>query len=1090
MSTVRKRYVPLLLVGTFLWIASQPTTAAPEPVQELRVQAVGDQNYFHVRLRLPDNLVEDVDRFRTWWQGPSPSLAPRLVSADGQLRVVCRRVDRDRDRRFDDRPPFADKDFALKDAPPGPRRPAPVQGLEFVGRYDPKAETVAAKLLYPVPGRPLPLIGGLTRQPPPPVWREMDVTLDFKNAKVVAVPAEAKQRKEQEPWLRPDERRFDKDVAPDKDVPFGKDGPPRRRNAPHTPPAAADLEGLWAAAQVDQFRDLAREVRDFAFYRFAAEATARKYRVQLEDTRFDRDWDRGFNPVMNSFGPFDRDLYNLTTGATAITESLQLRRMNRLPEGRPQERTVPVADIQGIDIAEHPWEKMMEGKTPADEPLAKMIPHDNYYVTFADPAKLLEFAALLDQWGGNVNRAVEFTSRDYRLWDRYERQLGLKTAALAKNLGSLGVRRVGVTGSDAYLQDGTDVTLLLQAADAKGLVAALEPLIAEARKQFGARLKETKSEHQGTAVESFVTPLREVSLHRAVVGDVVLLSNSPVALRRVLDTAQGRGKPLSDSLDFRYMRVVFRADDKGEDGFLYLPDAFIRKFVGPESRIKQKRRLEALVSLHTLTHGALLAAWETGKAPASTPNLLTAAGLRGEEVPVPDGKPATWDSEQIAAVSEVYGTIHFATPLVEIDATKATPTEAEEYRRFRLEYLNLWRQFFDPIGMRLAMRDGQVKLETYILPLIQNSAYNQVRRVTGGGAVKFDPSAISPKTLVQYMMRLSTDSNDRLGWFGPGGGPPGPDVQLMAMIAWAVEPLGEWFLFRADESPNYERLVRMAEQAARGNPVDVEDVARQVWTLPVAVGVDVKNPMTVAAGLTALRTSAMLALPGGVTWGPLEKDHKGVPIVRVGATRAGREMMGPIGPRGPGLLPREPFLPAIYYAMIDGGLYVTLNEETMRSIIDGAVARKEGKGELVEAATSLYVSPWAAEQTRDLVKRLVEIQTHQSARTALPIWHALYRANVVAPAAKPDQAAEAAYRYLGYVPVSPDGTAFRYDRATDEVANERHGTLRKPVLERTTAETAPFNRLFESLKSIRADLRFREDGIHTVVTMERGPAGK
>ncbi len=1089
MPRFRPRWLSLFLVGAILWLASQPSSGAPSPVQELRVQTVGDKNYFHVRLNLPPNLVEDTDRFRNWWEGPSPSLAPRLVDSEGKLQVVCRRFDpnANRGRPSDDRR-FRDKDEPLKDSSlkdgfgpkdrPGPRGPEPIRGLEFIGRCNPGIGEVTAKLIYPVPGRPLPIIGTLTRQPPPPVWREMEVVLDFKNARVVALPREAKERKEQEPWLREDPRDLRKDEAP------------RRRFGPHQPPVGDDLEGLWARAQVDQFRDLAREVRDFGFYRFAAETTARKYRVQMEDPRFELDWNRDrqmFGPV----GPVDRQLYNLTTGASAITESLQMRRMNRVAPRGDGERVVPIAEIQGIDIAEHPWKKMLEGKKPADEPMAKMIPHDNYYLTFRNPAKMLAFATLLDQWGGNINRAFEFTSRDYRLWDRYEQQLGLKTSAIAKNLGSLGIKGVGVTGSDAYLQDGTDITLLLQATDPGSLVAALDQMLAEARKKFGARLKESKSSYQGTTIESRVTPYREVSLHRAILGDVVLLSNSKVGLQRVLDTAQGRGKRLSDSLDFQYMRVVFRADDPTEDGFLYLPDAFIRKFVGPESRIKQKRRLEALVSLNALTCGAMLTAWETGKTPTSTPNLLEVAGIRGEEVPVPDGKPATWDSEQLVAASEVYGTIHFATPLVEIDATKATQIEAEEYRRFRMDYLGLWRQFFDPIGMRLAMKDGQVKLETYILPLIQNSAYNQLRRVTGSGSFKFDPSSISAKTLVQYMLHLGTDVNERMRWvapFGPGR-VPGPDVQLAAMMAWAIEPLGEWILLRIDESPNYEKLVRMAEQAARGHQSDIEDVARMVWTLPLAVGVDVKNPMTVAAALMALRTSAMLVLPGGITWGPLDQEYKGVPIVRVGATRAGRRMMG-IGPGQPGPFRREPFLPALYYAMIDGGLYVSLNEEMMRSLIDQTVARKEGKGELVEAASSLYVSPGAAEQTKGLIKRLVEIQTNQAARTALPIWYALYRANIVPPDAKPEAAADAAYRYLGYVPVSPDGTAFRYDRGMDEVRSERHGSLRKPILERTTADNASFNQLLESLKSIRADLRFREDGIHTVLTMDRAKVGK
>ncbi len=72
------------------------------------------------------------------------------------------------------------------------------------------------------------------------------------------------------------------------------------------------------------------------------------------------------------------------------------------------------------------------------------------------------------------------------------------------------------------------------------------------------------------------------------------------------------------------------------------------------------------------------------------------------------------------------------------------------------------------------------------------------------------------------------------------------------------------------------------------------------------------------------------------------------------------------------------------------------------------------------------------------------------------------------------------------MPVSPDGTNYRYDRKFDEVVNERHGSLRKPSLHATTAETSPLNFLLDQLRSVRADLRFREDGIHTVLTLDRG----
>jgi hypothetical protein len=195
-------------------------------------------------------------------------------------------------------------------------------------------------------------------------------------------------------------------------------------------------------------------------------------------------------------------------------------------------------------------------------------------------------------------------------------------------------------------------------------------------------------------------------------------------------------------------------------------------------------------------------------------------------------------------------------------------------------------------------------------------------------------------------------------------------------------------------------------------------------------------------------------------------------------------IMGNLDDRKPGLLRREPFLPAVYYAMIDGGFYLSLNEEMMHELIDTAQAKKEGKGQLVEAATSLHLSPGAAVDTKKILKRAVELQTNWQVRNVLPIWYGLYRSNLVPRDAQPEAAMETAYRYLGFVPVSPDGSTFRYDAAMDEVSNSRHGSFRKPVLERTTADSSPMNQLLESIKSIRTDLRFREDGIHTTITLE------
>lgn len=1104
MRRVPLRYLVLLLGGLFVISLLMEGWAAPSVVQEVRIQKVGDITYFHVRLEPPKDLLQDGNRLnRSFLPDPSPTLAPRLIAPDEAVRLICQRYDRNQRNRFipgsgEDEERFQEKDKGdvkdkgdprptRKDSGKDggradndrPRQPVPVSGLEFVGRT--KAQgAVKMKLVYPVQDKAPPAVGRVARKPPMPEWKEKEVVLDFSKANHVPIPKQGSERKE-------------------KDTP--------RERAERRPPVRDDLEGLWAIAQVDQFLELDQEVREFGFYGFAATATARKYGVQNQNNFPARmegilRGERGdVNEAILVDGRIevkthrrgeliDQQLYETTTGAAAITESLQLRRMNAAAPRGDQTRKVPIGKLKGIDIAEHPWQTMMGDRKPAPEPFAQLVPHDNYYIHFKNIARFIEFAELIDQWGANLTRVYEVTSRDYRLKDRYEQQLCLRSTALGKTLGPLVIKGIGITGSDTYLREGSDVAIVFQVVQKKLFLAAVEPFLADARKKFGAKLKENKDNYQNVAIESFVTPLREVSLHRAILDDFVIYANSPVGVRRVLDAYQGRSKQLAQSLDYQYMRTIFRYDDKDEDGFAFLSDAFIRNLVGPASKIKERRRLEALVSLHMLTHGAMLAAWETGKPPTSQKNILQVAGLKVDELPMSGGEPAVWDAENLVARSDVYNTIHFATPLIELPIDTVTRTEADEYERFRLEYLGLWRQYFDPIGMRVALKDSKVQLDTYILPLIENTSYNALRRVTGQKTVRLDPTRISNQTLFQYMMRLSSDLNDRQGWLGGGfGGNRGGESPLPLLLTWAsLDPIGEWFLVRLDDSPVLEKLFHLAERAEAGEPVDFEETAKLVWKLPVALGVDVRNPLVFAGALATLRTSVKASLPGALTWEPLEKEYQGVSIVRVQATPTGRQMMGNLFP-GDRPNRKDPFLPALYYAMIDGGFYLTFNEDMMHRLIDGAVTKPDGKG-VVEISSSLYLAPAAAEHASGLLTRLLEYQTHQQARTSLPIWYALYRTGIVAEDAKPEQAQLAAYRYLGFVPISPDRAGYRYEKKSDEVVNERHGSFRKPTLHRTNADNAPLRFLLDQWRSVRADLRFREDGIHTVLTIERASGKK
>src|SRR5207244_2579069 len=85
-----------------------------------------------------------------------------------------------------------------------------------------------------------------------------------------------------------------------------------------------DLRSLWALHQGAHFAVLETQVLDFNFYSFAREATGRKYGVTAPA------W------VKRELEDPEHRLYEITTGADAVAETLQLHRLLR-QEGKSAE---------------------------------------------------------------------------------------------------------------------------------------------------------------------------------------------------------------------------------------------------------------------------------------------------------------------------------------------------------------------------------------------------------------------------------------------------------------------------------------------------------------------------------------------------------------------------------------------------------------------------------------------------------------------------------------------------------------------------------------------------------------------------------
>jgi hypothetical protein len=183
----------------------------------------------------------------------------------------------------------------------------------------------------------------------------------------------------------------------------------------------------------------------------------------------------------------------------------------------------------------------------------------------------------------------------------------------------------------------------------------------------------------------------------------------------------------------------------------------------------------------------------------------------------------------------------------------------------------------------------------------------------------------------------------------------------------------------------------------------------------------------------------------------------------------------------------------VYCTIADGVFYVSLREDCLHRFIDYAEVRKKAKpNQPVDeepAAISLRLDP-SGPHAAAALQRVFEWQTQRLALANTPVWQLLHQVGLVTTATPIAEQEATALALFGYVPASPDAAPYTYDPAADEAANARHGSLRQPRLHDRLEPKSPLYRLLTSLKGVRVDLRFREDGVYTVVTLERKPPEK
>jgi len=834
------------------------------------------------------------------------------------------------------------------------------------------------------------------------------------------------------------------------------------------PPGGEPLTGAalcdFLTAQVRECeRLLEREPRN-AFYQYVRLQASKRANIdvaapELPMGRWRRIIDR------------DVDMFSITSGALAIQESLQLEEMTEpVPPVTDLKPTVDLSTLSGPTIRSHPFEKMLEGRLPRFSQAAKLVPRDFYYAHFWTLEDLLELLDLAQTWGGHFLRTYAVSGRSDRLADKFRQQLLLKLDPVSRPLLGNAIRDVTITGSDPFFLTGCDLTVLFRMTGRPVLEAYRTARVAEARRTHP-DLKLETFQYQKISVSSASLPSGEIHSCFALLDDWAIFSNSRTALLRVLDVAKGKAPSLADAPDFRYMRTIFPAPgeparaaaQRGETGFLYLSDPHIRYLVGPELKIKGQRRSRCINHLRIIEHAALLFRIENQRKSKSLKELIERNYVDPRLLQCPDGGEYSLEPKSFMAACTVHNRLRYVTPIVEIPLEKVTGREAQEYRNYVSRYNSYWRTYFDPIGIRINTNQT-ISFETCILPLIENSFYNNLRASCGGEAVNLAGFLLAPGTALSAGARINMkpylDRAAALRMLDQRVGGNAADV-----IHRAIGPTYAFALLDA------EPLISFDLNRYLGEVLRWRMETSLIWmpmlagiNLPAYVAIEVKDQKALAgflAGLEAfLAQKSVEERPGRFS---LRCDFYQLPDYRGHRFAAvGMEFIT--------------FKARLFYCIVGNFLYVANREHILRQLVDLAAGQERHPVLPGNVYFSFHCGNW-----KQLLEHL-ELRWEEKSRKAC--FGNFVPLGVLFQAKDPDASIEEfCWQSHGRIYTCPDRG--KYDFVKGEVLCSVHGAVNAP---RQTPAPPPenrFARLLKELNAIELSLRFTPEGLMTYLQLRR-----
>lgn len=846
---------------------------------------------------------------------------------------------------------------------------------------------------------------------------------------------------------------------------------------PTDPTGIEAIHKEWARHQNAHFAELLKYYPETSFFEYVLLQSADRYGVDPPAIP---------TAAMHRRGSTETGLYHTFSGGHALQQSLQwdvLRGKRKLGDLATHVSRLTPPAVRSLDYKQLLETKQKEGVEPHPHALAKLVPADQYFLQFESMQAANELMDLSTQWGESLLRMITVSARDHHLREKYEDQLCVRRDPLSRLFADQVIAEFAVTGSDFFIAEGTDLTLLFELKNAKVFKKAADGWFNEVKEKYPEVVERTVN-YRGHRIAARYTQDRMVSSFVFYKGDTAVFSNSPVVMRKIIDVMLGESPALHDAADYQYVTALLPPAEESTSAYLYGSEAFLKRLVSPKFKIAEKRRLQAFNNLVMLNNASMFYRLEYGRSPESLSDLVKGRFYDPKHVVDPTGGAYAWDAEHDTATSSVYNRIKYLTPIVELDVLQVSSYEQDEYRRYVGRYEAFWRGVFDPVAVRMTVGDPTVKLETMVLPFANGSLYQDLRGMLADRPEPLSTAGIAESATVSIKLVPGRKRVAEIVRAIPGVPEVLAEEPTLTDLSWLGDRASLHFL--DDDTILEVDPTRLEQVQMFGNIGVVQQAAVSAMlaatNVPVYMTVDVEDEDKAARLLDKL--SSRIILKGKPIYGlPTQFDAYRLPDYKQHKLYVLSYQLYAVKIR-------------LHAALVNGQLVAATKLGALREAVDAGaqiaavadavpVAKADGQPQPDKDSPPAHAMLRVNFKAMKAMKSDMQIYWNEKLRKAahrniMPIYNLIKLYDV--PLDEVNALADAKY---GVTYFCPGGGEYRYDAAGDQVYSTIYGNRRNARQPLSMNDETAFSKFINSLDEVTASLRFTDDGLLGTVEITR-----